>query len=74
MTHGASKEKRHELVKIDDFLQFFPLSDYYHTMETDIVDKNILFYQKEEKLSKLRNVTVNLREEHLLFVFHVLCK
>ena len=72
MTHGASKEKRHELAKIDDFLYFFSII-YCHTMETDI-DKNILLYQKEEKLSKLRNVTVNLREEHLLFVFHVLCK
>jgi len=70
MTPGASKEKLHELVKIDDFLVIFSI---IYTMETDI-DKNILFYQKEENLSKLRNVTVNLREEHLLLVFHGLCK
>ena len=73
MTPGASKEKWHEPVKIDYCFSFFPLSTVTLAMETDI-DKNILFYQKEEKLSKLRNVTVNLREEHLLFVFHVFCK
>jgi len=72
MTPGASKEKLHELVKIDDLLSFFSIINC-HTMETDI-DKNILFYQKEEKLSKLRNATVNLRDEHLRFVFHMLCK
>lgn len=67
MKHGASKEKMHELLKIDDFLSFSII--YCRTMETEI-GKNILLCQKEEKLSKFRNVTVNLREEHLLFVFH----
>lgn len=52
MMHGTSKEKRHELVKIDDFLSFFSII-YCHTMETDI-DKNILLYQKEEKFSILK--------------------
>lgn len=44
MTHGASKEKMHELLKIDDFLSFFSII-YCHTMETDI-DKNIVFYHR----------------------------
>lgn len=52
MMHGTPKEKRHELVKIDDFLSFFSII-YCHTMETDI-DKNILLYQKEEKFSILK--------------------